>query len=284
MQKKLVSICIPAYNAAAFIAETIQSWQNQTYSNIEIIIQDDCSTDCTYQIALEYAKSDTRIKVFRNEINYGIGKNWNECYDHVLGEYTVIFNADDTINSNFIDDSLSIMKTDENLDFVIHNFIKSNEIDKLDEIEKNALIFEGKTFDIINITNNLNKRIHWNYTFTKKLSLDKLKNKYGLFYPTQVCDGMLWFEAYKHKLFAYYSPIPIGIYRDHENNNSKIKFGEFESTFLWMLPLYSDIFLLKHPGTFYTISKTIIGYLYNCIKNAHRPKLMVIFNLLKYGS
>jgi glycosyltransferase involved in cell wall biosynthesis len=283
-ENPLISICIPAYNASPFIEEAIKSWTKQTYSHIEIIVQDDCSTDSTYGIALALAKRDERIKVFKNSKNFGIGKNWNLCYDQVKGDYVVIFNADDTIQENFIEDSLKILKSDAQLDMVIHNYIRSTELNSLNEVHINAKPFEGKTYDIINIKNELYKRIHWNFTLSKKQSLDLLKNEHGLFYPTQVCDGMLWFEAYKKHLFAYYCSYPKGIYRDHEFNNSKIKFGEFESTFLWMLPIYSEIFLLKHPGTIFTACKTIIGYLYKCMRNAHQPKYMVLINLLKYAS
>lgn len=279
----LISICIPAYNASLYIEGAISSWTTQTYRNIEILVQDDCSTDGTFEIALDLSKVDQRIRVFKNKENYGIGKNWNECYNKVEGQYVVIFNADDTVQQNFIEDSLKILCADMSLDMVIHNYLRSTELNNTEEIFLKAKAFEGKTYDIINVKNERHKRIHWNFTLSKKESIDKLKNEYGLFYPTQVCDGMLWFEAYKQGLLAYYSPAPVGIYRDHEFNNSKIKFGEFESTFLWMLPIYSNIFLLKHPGTFFTVSKAILGYLYNCFKALHKPKCRVITNLLKYG-
>jgi glycosyltransferase involved in cell wall biosynthesis len=283
-ENPLISICIPSYNASPFIEEAISSWINQTYRNVEIIIQDDCSNDGTFGIALRLSKSDDRVKVFKNLENYGIGKNWNECYNKAKGEYVVIFNADDTVKPNFIEDSLKILYADTELDMVIHNYVRSTELDCVEEISIKAKLFHGKTYDIINVKNQLYKRIHWNFTLSKKQSIDKLKNEYGLFYPTQVCDGMLWFEAYKQRLFAYYCSTPIGVYRDHEFNNSKIKFGEFESTFIWMLPIYSDIFSLKHPGTFTSAIKTITGYLFKCIKALHKPKYMVIINLLKYGS
>ena len=57
----LVSIITPAYNSAKFIAETIQSVQNQTYTNWEMIIVDDCSTDNTEQIIYEIQQTDSRI-------------------------------------------------------------------------------------------------------------------------------------------------------------------------------------------------------------------------------
>lgn len=282
-ENPLISICIPAFNAAPFITEAILGWSNQTYSNIEIIVQDDHSVDDTFEIAKELSNKDNRISVYKNSKNQGIGRNWNICYEKTKGDYVVIFNADDTVEKNFIEDSLKIINTNNHLDMVIHNYIRSTEISKIDDIHQNAKQFEGITKDLINLNNNPHRRIHWNFTLIKKESINKLKNEYGLFYPTQVCDGMLWFEAYRQNLVAYYLSYPSGVYRDHETNNSKIKFGEFESTFLWMLPIYSDIFLTKHPASIYSSLGTILGYLYNCIKQFHKPKMMVIYNLLKYG-
>ncbi|MDR1617035.1 MAG: glycosyltransferase, partial [Syntrophomonadaceae bacterium] len=59
----LISIITPCYNSALFIAQTIKSVIAQTYKNWEMIIVDDCSTDTSFDIALNYAAQDKRIKV-----------------------------------------------------------------------------------------------------------------------------------------------------------------------------------------------------------------------------
>lgn len=62
----LVSIIMPAWNCAEFIGESIESVLSQTYSNWELLIQDDCSTDSTHDVVLKYAASDSRIKYMNN--------------------------------------------------------------------------------------------------------------------------------------------------------------------------------------------------------------------------
>jgi teichuronic acid biosynthesis glycosyltransferase TuaG len=62
-QFPLISVCIPCYNAEGFIAETLQAFINQTYSNFEIVIVDDCSTDGSLELLRRIAASDSRIKI-----------------------------------------------------------------------------------------------------------------------------------------------------------------------------------------------------------------------------
>ena len=69
----LVSIITPSYNSAAFIAETIESILSQTYTNWELLITDDCSTDNTCTIIRDFIQKDNRIKLYKLEHNAGAG-------------------------------------------------------------------------------------------------------------------------------------------------------------------------------------------------------------------
>ena len=66
---ELISILMPTYNVERFVGEAVESILNQTWTNFEFIIVDDCSTDRTYDILKKYAAKDSRIHLFRNEIN-----------------------------------------------------------------------------------------------------------------------------------------------------------------------------------------------------------------------
>ncbi len=91
----LVSVCIPAYNNAAYIRETIDSVLNQTYPNLELIICDDKSKDDTAAV-IEKIKDD-RIKLYKNEKNLGMAGNWNNCLFKCSGEFIKLICADDTL-------------------------------------------------------------------------------------------------------------------------------------------------------------------------------------------
>src|SRR5579872_6727239 len=89
----LVSICIPAYNAARYIDATLGSMLNQTYKNIEIIIVNDGSTDETPRVLAKYAGRDN-IHVLHTE-NRGQCAAANRAYRQAKGEYIKFFDADD---------------------------------------------------------------------------------------------------------------------------------------------------------------------------------------------
>ncbi len=90
-----VSVCIPAYNNAEYIKETIDAVLNQTYKNMELIIVDDNSTDHTYEL-LQSIK-DSRVKVYHNEKNLGMSGNWNRCLELCTGEFIKLICADDLL-------------------------------------------------------------------------------------------------------------------------------------------------------------------------------------------
>jgi glycosyltransferase involved in cell wall biosynthesis len=90
---KKVSVCIPSYNGARFIGETIKSVLGSVYQNVEIIINDDASTDSNLSVIESF--HDGRIRVYRNEQNLGPVRNWNRALAKATGEYVSLLNHDD---------------------------------------------------------------------------------------------------------------------------------------------------------------------------------------------
>ncbi len=92
-KQPLVSICIPTYNAEKTIAETLNSIIGQTYTNIEIIISENASTDNTISLLNKF--NDPRIKIYRTSKTIIAEKNFSRCIELATGEYIAIFHADD---------------------------------------------------------------------------------------------------------------------------------------------------------------------------------------------
>ncbi len=119
----LVSICVPAYNAEEFIGATLESALAQTYAPIEVIVCDNDSTDSTGMIADGYAKSDRRVRYFRNAENIGMVRNWNEAASHASGEYIKILCADDLLAPDCVERQVAALREHPSCSIVTNNVV-----------------------------------------------------------------------------------------------------------------------------------------------------------------
>jgi len=91
----LISVVICTYNGEKYLEEQLRSVMNQSYKNLEIIINDDCSTDNTLELVKTIQKKDDRIKVYQNEKNLGFNKNFEKSLGYVSGELVALCDQDD---------------------------------------------------------------------------------------------------------------------------------------------------------------------------------------------
>ncbi|MEG4802111.1 glycosyltransferase family 2 protein [Microcoleus sp. ARI1-B5] len=94
LERPLISVIIPAYNAEEFIVKTLESVLSQTYQNIEILVVDDGSTDTTAEIIKSFAKKDSRI-ILLQQSNAGVAAARNLAIEKSKGEYIAPIDADD---------------------------------------------------------------------------------------------------------------------------------------------------------------------------------------------
>jgi len=99
----VVSILMTVYNREKYISEAIESVLASTYTDFELIIADDSSTDRSLAIANEYAANDARIKVRKNEQNLGDYPNRNHASTYATGKYIMYVDSDDTLNQDAIE-------------------------------------------------------------------------------------------------------------------------------------------------------------------------------------
>ena len=90
-----ISVIMPVYNAEKYLDESVLSILNQTFTDFEFIIVNDCSTDNSLKIIKEYAKKDKRIKVINSKKNFGAAKSRNKGLKIANGKYIAIFDAGD---------------------------------------------------------------------------------------------------------------------------------------------------------------------------------------------
>ena len=105
----LVSIGLFVYNGERFIEDALHSILGQTFTDFELIISDNASTDQTGEIAHSYALRDKRIRYYRNEKNMGAGWNVRRVYELATGKYFKQAAVDDLLESDFLRQCVEIL-------------------------------------------------------------------------------------------------------------------------------------------------------------------------------
>ena len=106
---ELVSIIMPSYNTGKFITETIESVISQTYSNWELIIVDDCSTDDTDELVDKYL-ADGRIRYIKNEKNSGAAVSRNRALREAKGKWIAFLDSDDLWEAEKLEKQIAFMQ------------------------------------------------------------------------------------------------------------------------------------------------------------------------------
>src|SRR5699024_4494271 len=112
----LISVIVPVYNVEKYVRRCIDSICGQTYSNLEIILIDDGSTDSSGKICDEMAAKDGRISVIHQE-NKGLSQARNAGLDQAKGEYIAFVDSDDYLSLNMYECLLKSLK-ENNADVV----------------------------------------------------------------------------------------------------------------------------------------------------------------------
>ena len=116
VNSSLVSVISSVYNSETTIGKAIDSILNQTYKELELLILDDCSTDNTYEILLEYKKKYSNVRVFRNHSNIGLTKSLNIIIPQSKGDILFRQDADDISCESRLQEQLDLINL-KNLDF-----------------------------------------------------------------------------------------------------------------------------------------------------------------------
>jgi glycosyltransferase involved in cell wall biosynthesis len=109
MSTPLVSIVIPVFNRCELISDCIESALAQTYSNIEIIVSDNCSIDGTQAIVNRYALDDPRVRLIENSENIGPVRNWLRGLQFASGTYCRLLFSDDLLHPTAVEKQVVAM-------------------------------------------------------------------------------------------------------------------------------------------------------------------------------
>jgi len=212
MNDALVSIITPSYNSAKFIAETIQSVQNQTYPNWEMIIVDDGSSDETESVVLSINQNDNRIQFHKLSQNSGPAVARNTGIEKASGDYMTFIDADDIWFPTFIENNIKTIQ-ETGIPFVFSSYRRANE--QLEFVYSDFIVPHKVSYTDILKSNSIS-------CLTAFVDIKKLGKKYmPLIRKRQ--DMGLWLNYLKVIPFAHGIQETQAIYRIRENSLSRKK-------------------------------------------------------------
>lgn len=213
MNNELVSVIMGVYNCEKTVGKCIESVLNQTYTNWEFIICDDCSTDKTLDVLKAYAKKDPRIKIIQNKKNSKLAYSLNHCLKYCNGVYVARMDADDECMSKRLEIQVDFMN--------LHK--------EMAVVGSSAKIFDGEKITGI-------RRIEENPTKTDVLkgpafmhpTIMMRKNVYDILNGYTVAkrtvrgqDWDLWFRFFAKGYKGYNLQEPLLIYHESTGDYKK---------------------------------------------------------------
>jgi glycosyltransferase involved in cell wall biosynthesis len=230
---KKVSIIIPTYNQACFIADAVSSALNQNYSNLEVIVMDDSSTDNTFEVIEPYLK-DIRLKYIKNTFNIGRVKNYHSgLFYKATGDYVLNLDGDDFLTDcDYIKHAVDQLNNNPEISFCIARILSCPNGGCFDGLLEPDVKYNFNTIDGYTFVNNFfqSKQFFNHLTCLYRRSLAIKLNFYSV--DSLWTDGISLLHlacgtkvAVSHKI--------VGVWRLHNEN---------ESTKFYSKSSFSDIF------------------------------------------
>ena len=192
----LISVIIPIYNVEKYLPRCIDSILSQTFTNFEILLIDDGSTDLSGKICDEYAKFDTRIRVFHKK-NGGVGSARNVGLNSAKGEWICFCDSDDYVLENWLMNFSHFCSN--SIDIILSGYISS---DKTNTRSINLNCYKTKD----ELISNIGTKEIWGYLWCKCFKKEII-NKYNLRFNT---NYKVWEDAvFIYKYFKYVNTFKI---------------------------------------------------------------------------
>ena len=221
----LVSIITPAYNAAEYITETIESVLVQTYSKWEMLIVNDCSKDNTAEIVQSYAAKDNRIKLINLKQNSGAAVARNTAIQNAQGRYMAFLDSDDLWKKEKLQKQLNFMQQNGYaFTFTAYGHFK----DRKENIQ-----------NLVKVPKSLNYKqaLKGNKIGCLTVMLDRMQVQNINFSKQKHEDYILWLNILKQGVTAYGLNESFALYRT--GNSKSISSNKLQSA-LWTWNVYRN--------------------------------------------
>lgn len=212
-KKIKVSIIMGIYNCEKTLSDCIDSLLNQTYTNWELIMCDDSSTDCTYKIAKRYVEKYNNIVLLRNKTNKKLSATLNKCLEVAKGEYVARMDADDISLPTRLEKQVEFL--DNNKEYSV--------------VGCNRIIFDDNGNERVYVSEEMpNKYSLLNGVPFAHPTIMMRKNVYdklnGYTVSSRTVRGQdldLWYRFYKNNFKGYNIQEPLYRYRENLNDYKK---------------------------------------------------------------
>ena len=144
----MISVIVPVYNVETYLEECLDSIQNQTYTDFEVLLVNDGSTDGSKTICERYCKENRRFHLLNQE-NQGLSAARNTGVAASRGEFIVFVDSDDMILANYLETLMHYMR--EDVDIVESQFTVSNEEFLAKSFKEPTILFEGNSQEAVKI-------------------------------------------------------------------------------------------------------------------------------------
>lgn len=255
-----VSIIMPNYNCENFLAETIESVINQTYSGWELLIVDDCSTDNSAEVVKSFCEKDERVKLFINEKNSGAAASRNRAMREAKGRWIAFLDSDDLWLPEKLEKQLSFM-TDNGYRF---SFTAYEHIDENSE-PMNVRVTGPKV---------LTKRKMFRYCYPGCLTVMYDSTDTGVVQiPDEIANGendyAIWLKVVKF-YDCYYLGETLSLYRVRNNSLSH------KSSKMKLIKNHFKLYRLSEGrsaiGTFFCVLRNLFYGFWKKIKYVNKIK------------
>lgn len=247
---EIVSIITPVYNSSRFLEATANSVFNQSYTDWEWILVDDCSEDNSWEIMIRLKEKDNRVKIFKNKRNLKSGETRNFAIKKAIGRWIAFLDSDDTWHK----DKLNIQ-----IDFMLKNqcFFSHTSYGYIDE--------NGNK---IKSTLHVNKKVSY-VDLLKRTEISCLTAIYdaksiGKFYMSSHSrkqDYALWLSILKEGYNSFGLDIELAYYRQVKNSATSKKYKLFFKHILFLMDTQGFGVIKSLYYTFYWVKNGLVRYL-----------------------
>ncbi len=270
-KQPFVSVITPVFNGERFIRECVKSVLNQTYKNFEYVVVNNCSTDRTYDILLNFAKRDSRIKICNNKEHLPILKNLNNSFLQMSdkSKYCKVLHADDWLFPECIEKMVEVAERSDRIGIVSSYLLEGRKTDSylLEQREVKGIglnydknIFRGK--EICRLTL-LGKGYFFGSPSTLLIRSDIIRNRVPFYTEGNIhTDYEVCLEILKDWDFGFVHQV-LSFTRVHENAHSS--FAKRVNTYI-----LENIRVLKKYGRIYLTQEEFDRMLKRRIKYYYR--------------